>query len=84
MRAAFPLAAGARGGWRLFLSQRISEHLSMDAKLRGAIPVAMSGGRDHLGVALLQDDQKALRMAWDTLVPLEGCQVWTGMAYCAS
>lgn len=35
MRAAFPLGAGARGGWRLGLSQSINEHLSVDARLRG-------------------------------------------------
>ena len=35
-RCAFPLGAGAHGGWRLGLSQRISERLYIDAKLRGA------------------------------------------------
>lgn len=42
MRAAFPLGAGARGGWRMGLSQRITERLSMDAKLRGESSVTMS------------------------------------------
>ena len=48
MWAAFPLGAGAQGGWRLGLSQRINEHLSMDAKLRGARSVAVSTqGQEH-------------------------------------
>lgn len=37
MRAAFPLGAGTRGGWRLGLTQRLNEHISLDAKLTGEL-----------------------------------------------
>lgn len=36
-RAAFALGAGTRGGWRLGLTQRVNEHVSLDAKLTGEL-----------------------------------------------
>ncbi|CAL5223498.1 g6024 [Coccomyxa viridis] len=61
MRAAFPLGAGARGGWRLGLSQRINEYLSIDAKLRGGSS-RLSGGGGKITIVDLSADQSMQSM----------------------